>query len=194
MDTSRLRFGETIAAASAVILFIVMFLDWYGVKGTSIGASAWKVFSYTDLICLLAIIVAIGLALLTMSRQSVALPVAASVITTVIGGIAALLVLYRIINQPGPNDIVTVKFWAYIGFLAAAGIAVGGYQSMREEGTTFGDAAGGVRRPAPTPAPAAGPPTGARPQSTSQPVAPGSPPPPPAAPPAGEGSGPPPGA
>lgn len=193
MDTTRLRFGETIAAVSAVILFIVMFLHWYGVKDTSISVSAWRAFSYTDLICLLAIIVAIGLALLTMSQQSVALPVATSVITTVIGGIAALLVLYRILNQPGPNDIVTVKFWAYIGFLAAAGIAVGGYQSMREEGTTFGDAAGGARRPAPTPAPAGGRSTGARPRSTSEPAAPGSPPPP-AAPPAGEGSGPPPGA
>ena len=56
-----------------------------------------------------------------------ALPVAASVITTTLGALATLLVLYRILNQPGPNDFIEVKLGAFLGFLAVLAIAVGGF-------------------------------------------------------------------
>ena len=54
-------------------------------------------------------------------------------ITTTLGAFATLLVLYRILNQPGPNDFIEVKFGAFLGFLSVLAIAAGGYRSMRDE-------------------------------------------------------------
>jgi hypothetical protein len=169
MDLRRLRTGEIVAAGSALALFVLMFVSWYGLdlggtgleeavrrSGIDTTQSAWQAFSVLDIFLLLVIILAVGLAALQASQRSAALPVAASVITTVLGIVAAVIVFIRLLDQPGPNEFTTVEWGAYLGFLATVGIAVGGYLSMREEGTTFDDArvALGGRsstRPAPPP-------------------------------------------
>ncbi len=143
MELSRLRHGELIAGAGGVALLVVMFLDWYGAGGSaelggqsievSIGLNAWQAFSVTDLILALTAVAGIGLAVLTASRRSPALPVAASVITSTLGALATLLVLYRILNQPGPNEFFDVKVGAFLGFLSVLAIAVGGWRAMRDE-------------------------------------------------------------
>ena len=131
MELSRLRAGELIAAAGGLALLIVMFLDWYEAAG--VGLSAWVVFTITDVVLALAGVTAVMLAVVTAARRSPALPVAGSVITTTIGVIATLLVLYRIINQPGPNEFIEAKFPAFLGFLCVLAIAAGGWLSMRDE-------------------------------------------------------------
>jgi hypothetical protein len=209
MDVSKLRTGEKVAAASGVALFILMFFSWYGVDvgpisgalldraGVDTTATAWQAFDFVDLFLLVTLLAAIGLAALTASGRSVALPVGASVITAVLGGLATLFVAYRILNQPGPNDVISVKIGAWLGLLASAGIAIGGYLAMREEGTTFDEAIASAREaipvrptppaegasapPPPSPAPpAATPPAPEPPPAPSPPVAD---PPPPTTPP-----------
>jgi hypothetical protein len=208
-----------IAAACAALLFLVIWLPWFGVESvtvpnfaggtTEIGggtANAWNSFeTFTfppaiDFLMLLTIIVAIGLAVLTMTQRTVALPLSASVLVTFLGGLCALCVLYRILNQPGPNEVVEVKYGAYLGFLLCVGIAFGGWMSMRDEGASFGSAASRIQagmaaaaatpqRPAPPPAPGPGPaapPTPGQPFQPQQPATPQQQPPPhqqPAAPP-----------
>jgi hypothetical protein len=119
-------------------------------------------------------------------------PISMNAIVAALGGLAVLLILYRIIDPPGGGGDfsgvevdVTLKLGIFLGLLAAAGIAYGGYSAMREEGATFGDAAdrlgGGGGQP-----PAGGPPPPPPPPPAQQPPPPGSqnPPPPPAPPPA----------
>jgi hypothetical protein len=198
MDVNRLRFGEMIAAACAALLFLVIWLPWFGVESvtvpnfaggtTEIGggtANAWNSFeTFTfppavDFLMLLTIIVAIGLAVLTMTQRTVALPVSASVLVTFLGGLCALCVLYRILNQPGPNEVVEVKYGAYLGFLLCVGIAFGGWMSMRDEGASFGSAASriqaGMAAAAATPQRPAPPAGGAGQQPAPQPPTPGQP-------------------
>jgi hypothetical protein len=203
MDTTKLRLGEVIAGASAILLFFVMFLDWYGGKSVTVfgrtisggGASAWQVYSYTDLLLFLLIILTVAMVLLSATQRSVALPLSLNVIVTVFGGLMTLIVLYRVaINQPGPSDLLSAKFWGYVGILLTAGIAGGAFLAMREEGTSFSDAAqrlqgaaggGAAPPPAPPQQPAAPePPPAAPPQAppAAQP-APGEPPAPPSTPP-----------
>jgi hypothetical protein len=156
MDLSRLRRGEVIAAVSAIALFVVMFLSWYGLEsdiagpigeafikrsGVDTTATAWQSFEILDVFLVLVILVAIGLAVVTAARVSVAFPVAASVITTTLGLLAVVFLLYRIVNQPGPNDVVSVEYGAWLGVVAALGIFFGGFLAMRDEGTTLDDAA-----------------------------------------------------
>jgi len=170
MDLSRrLRRGEVIAAAGGVLLLVVMFLDWYaagGVDGVgSQGFTAWQSFDVLDVILALVALLAILLAGLAATQRSPALPVAASVVTAATGILAALLVLYRILNQPGPNDFVEVSYGAFLGFLCVLAIAAGGWDAMSEDDTSFDDArvelgGRGTTRPAPPatrPEPAAPP-------------------------------------
>lgn len=143
MELNRLRQGEVIAAVGGVALLIVMFLDWYGAGGSatfqgqdiqiSLGFNAWQAFSVTDLILALTAVSGIGLAVITASHRSPALPVAASVITSSLGALATLLAFYRILNQPGPNEFVEVKVGAFLGFLSVLAVAAGGWLSMRDE-------------------------------------------------------------
>jgi hypothetical protein len=184
---------------SAILLFIVMFFHWYGIKtglssqgsaifksitgqsvGSTVGVSAWQIYSYTDLLLLLLIILAVGMVVLSATERSAAVPISMNAIVTAFGALMTLIVLYRLINQPGPNEFVTVKFWGYFGLLLTAGIAVGSFLAMRDEGTSFSDTArriqgatGGAAAPQSPPAP--------------PPQAPAAPPPqPPGAPPAGQ--------
>ena len=201
MDFSKLRSGERIAAVSGVALFVFMFFSWYGVDvgpisnalldraGVDTSVTAWQAFDILDLFLLITVLVAIGLAVMTATGRSVALPVGASVITTVLGGLATLLVAYRILNQPGENELITVKFGAWIGLVACAGIAIGGWRAMQDEGATFDQAIASARdaiptRDAPPAEGASAPPPSAAPPAATQ--VPPAEPPPPASPPGGE--------
>ncbi len=229
MDTTKIRFGEAVAAGSALLLFIIMFLPWYGysAKGTSslgfsvsANRSAWQAYGFIDLILFVTIIAALGMAVLSMTQRSAALPVSASVLVAILGGISVLLILFRIVSKPDycrggacASDFldVSLKYGIFLGLITAGGIAAGAFLAMREEGTSFGDAAQGLRggtgagaapppaQPQQPPAPPAGQPPAAPPQAppagqppAEQPPPAGPPPsqPPPSQPPPG-GGGPP---
>jgi hypothetical protein len=156
MDFSRVRAGELIAGISGVALFVFMFFKWFGVEGAEIqtpaggiqvspttegSVTAWSAFDFIDIVLLLAVIAAVGLVVLSAAQASVNLPVAASAITAGLGIFATLLVLYRIIDPPdlGLEGLdVTRKVGVFLGVVACAGIGIGGWLAMQEEGTTFG--------------------------------------------------------
>jgi hypothetical protein len=145
LDTSRLSTGEVIAAASGLALLVVMFLPWYGVDvnvggfSASESANAWEVFSTIDVLLFLVAVVAVGAAAAKLADVvPEGLPVAA--IVTGAGALALLLIVFRIIDVPGPDipEIVESnvdfgrKLGLFLGLLAAGGIAYGGYRSMTD--------------------------------------------------------------
>jgi hypothetical protein len=155
MDLSRLRRGELIAAAGGIVLLIaLLFLDWYsaGVEfNTPTGAEdivgkfgAWDAQGFTgtiaDLIILAAGISALGLAVLTATSRTVALPVAASALTAGLGIAAVVMVFLRMVFQPGPNELIDLQAGIFVALIGAAVVAYGGWESMKEEGTTFDEA------------------------------------------------------
>ena len=165
MDTSRLGRGETIAAASAVALFLIMFIfDWFGIDASagafsaSAGANAFESFGFIDLILMVTVIVAIVGAAMTANAASVNTPVAISAITAGLGILSVLLILFRIISPPdfGVGDFGDIagvevgrKIGVFLGLIAAGGIAFGGWTAMQEEGTSFGDAGRDAGAPPP---------------------------------------------
>jgi hypothetical protein len=151
-----------IAGISGVLLFSFMFFAWYGapdsiddalqqaqqaaealgvnapaVEDADTTINAWESFDFTDLLCLLAVVVAVGLALMTLLGTSASLPVAGSALTCGIGALAFLFVLYRTIDPPAEG--LDREIGLFLGLLATAGIAVGGYLGMQEEGTSFSE-------------------------------------------------------
>lgn len=194
MEVDKLSTGEKVSAVSAVLLFIFMFFDWFGVKVSGVpgfsgditgsgGGSAWDALDVIPIFLMLAIVVAIGVAVIRLTDADLEPPISLNAIVAALGGLAVLLILYRIVSPPdfgsfgGVTVDATLKFGIFLGLISAAGIAYGGYSAMREEGATFGDAAdrlSGGGTPPPPPAAGQQPPPPPPPPSQQPP-----PPPPP---------------
>ena len=102
----RLRDGEWIALAGAVALVASLFLHWYG-RGGGAEATAWQAFGILDVVLVLLALVPVALVRRPRRRvTSPAIPVFFSVMTIVAGLLAVLLILLRIVFQPGPNELV----------------------------------------------------------------------------------------
>ena len=129
----RLRLGELLAGGGALALLVATFLDWYTPGEGGEGLSAWSAFTVVDL--LLAVVVALGLAVLTFQvmGRGPALPVALEVVTTTLALAATLLVLYRILNQPGSNDAFDVSAGAWLGLVAVATVFWGSWRALSDE-------------------------------------------------------------
>ena len=194
MDLSRLRTGEKIAAGAALLLFVDLFLKWYGVNlGEAFGqvantfdvdtsVSAWQAFDFTDILLFVIVAVTVGLVALQASGSTLRPPVSRSAIIALLGALATVWVLWRLINEPGPNKLIDLKVGAYLGLLFAAGIAFGGWRSMQDEGVSLGDAKAQAQAavgggPAPTTSPSAGEPVPAPTPSTPPEATPPEPPP-----------------
>jgi hypothetical protein len=204
MDLSKLRRGEIIAAAGGIVLLVSMFfVDWYAggadistpfgdVSVNSAGFGAWDGQGFTgtiaDLVILAAALAAIGLAIVTATSRTAALPVAASALTAGLGIAAVVMVALRMVFQPGPNEFIELRFGIWLALIASAVIAYGGWEAMKEEHTSFEEARDQLRdraqtgtrtetpveRPVepgassvPTPAPAAEPGTQPSPEGES---------------------------
>ncbi|MBW8059037.1 MAG: hypothetical protein FVQ78_01630 [Solirubrobacterales bacterium] len=189
MDADKLGTGEKIAAVSAVLLFIFMFFNWFGVEVSGVGGfsgsasgggSAWNTLDFIPVVLVVTIVAAIGVAVLRLIDSAFEPPVSMNSVVAVLGGISVLLILFRIVSPPGFGSFggisvdATLSFGIFLGLIAAAGIAYGGYSAMREEGASFGDAADRLSGGGPSDGPSGGPPPPPSPPSSSPP-----PPPPP---------------
>jgi hypothetical protein len=143
LDLSRLRHGEVIVGVGAVVLLASMFaFDWFGVSGQAgHSITGWNALTHVRWLVLVCCICALALVYLQVSRRAPALPVALSVIVNVVGVLTVLALLYRVvINEPGPDSLVSQKPGAFVGLAAAIAIAYGSYASMRQEGIAERDA------------------------------------------------------
>jgi hypothetical protein len=160
-DLRNLTRGEQIAGLAGVGLFVIMLaFKWYGVKaalldGTVEGLTqnAVQAFTVIDLVLLLTAIAAVALALWGALGRPATGPIPPGVIVAALGGIALVLIAFRLISPPDleialpdefgvesarvsdfpdPNPYeVTRKIGPWLGLVAAALIAGGGYLSAR---------------------------------------------------------------
>ena len=111
----RLRSGEAISLVAAIGLFVLMFVDWWEVgTGTETGSlvavnlfdrgqDAWQALEVIPLFLMLAIVVAVGAAILRLSGSEWKPVIPPSAAVCVLGILAAVLILIRIISPPGPE-------------------------------------------------------------------------------------------
>jgi hypothetical protein len=207
MDVDKLSTGEKVAGVSAVLLFIFMFFDWFSVEvsgGSGVfaasavaGGNAWDALDFIPIVLVVTILAALGVAALRLTDAAYEPPISANAVVSVLGGLSALLILYRIVDTPGGGSVpglsvdVSPAFGIFLSLLAAIGIAYGGYRAMQEEGASFGDV-GDRLSGGSGPGPGAGSPPPPPSSATPPPPAAGATPPPPPAPPASGGQPPPP--
>ena len=138
MDANRLSQGQLVAAIAALALFIISFLPWFDISGavtvggTTIGGSTnfslWEAENPLDIYLLIVILVALAPAVLALIGDGADAPMAAMA-TALLAGVGTLLILYQVFDTPGDADR---KIGLFLGLIACAGIAVGGYLTMQE--------------------------------------------------------------
>ena len=148
----RVRAGELIAGAAGVVLLASLFLDWYSVSSRDDTLTGWAAFSFVDILLALIALLGIALALSEVVGRGPALPVGLGVVTTTLALAGSLLVLYRILNQPGPNEAIGVSIGAWIGLVACAGVFFGAWLSLSDERPRPADPVPPVPERRPTPA------------------------------------------
>jgi hypothetical protein len=187
-DTTRIRFGEMIAAGAGLVLILSLFLEWYSVDIKGFGGNlptvtGWKALGFIDI--LLFLIGAIAIAIAVMKAMNVlpkGLPASPGLIVLALGGLAFVLVLFRIISIPDegagnlPGVDIGRSFGVFLALLAAAGVTLGGWLSWNEEGKPKPGGVGAGAAPGAGPALGGGqPPAGGQPQSYAQPATPAAP-------------------
>lgn len=165
MDVNRLSAGEKIAGISGVALLLIMFIfKWFGLSANlgdfgGLGGSnaevtrnAWGSFGFIDIVLFVTLGAAIALAAIAASESRLNMPVALSAIVAGLGILSVVLIVISLISPPNfsgidlPNGVdKTRKIGAFLGLIAAIGVAYGGYMAMQEEGTSFSDQADRVQ-------------------------------------------------
>jgi hypothetical protein len=136
--------GELISAVSALILLILMFaVKWFGVmvrpgpnsirSATPSAEDAWNGLTLIRWVMVLTVIVALGSVVIHATQRSHGTSTDTSLAVTILGSVTTILLIYRVlIDLPSPRTVVDQKLGAYLGVVAAAGIAFGGYESIQE--------------------------------------------------------------
>ena len=117
---------------------------WYGVDEipgrvatrtqVTHAANAWNALTIVRWLMLATIVVAVGSVLLHGSQRRHGAKTNTGALVALLGSITAIALFIRVlVDLPSPNSVVDQKLGAFIGVLAAIGVALGGYESMREE-------------------------------------------------------------
>jgi drug/metabolite transporter (DMT)-like permease len=130
----RLRAGEWLAGIAAIAIVVALALPWYGARAREATVTGFESFTVIGILLVLAAAVGIALVVLQATRDSPTLPVAFGVLTVTVGVLATLLVLYRLINEPGPDEFLDVRAGAWLGLAATALMTAGGWLSLAAEG------------------------------------------------------------
>jgi hypothetical protein len=154
--TVRQQQADLLAGIAGVVLLISMFLPWFGPgseleqaieraneitreaggepqPSPDVTDNAWQAFSFVDIVLALAALAGIRAGIAAVARQTGGrATIGATAVTAGLGAIAALLVLYRVINPIGEAGR---EYGIFIGFFAALGVAVGGWMAL-EQGTS----------------------------------------------------------
>jgi len=116
-----------IAGAGGVLLFIFLFLPWFGAGAAEL--SGWEGQSSTDIYLLITAAVAIVTAL---TAGAVVLPGSTmNGATALLGAVGTILLLWlTVFDFPEGEDR---KIGLYLSLIAVAAIAYGGYSAARDE-------------------------------------------------------------
>jgi hypothetical protein len=146
MDLNKLTMGDRVIAISGIVLFIFSFFDWLGyeAKGTLSGLDLGAGNAWDFTLLWLAVLLGIAMVVLVALKAfDVKLPdlggTSWGLVLLIMGATAFAFVLIKLIVGPNVPDLAedavdgTRKFGIFVGLLATAGLAVGGYLRFQED-------------------------------------------------------------
>ncbi|HYM54553.1 MAG TPA: hypothetical protein VES97_04270 [Solirubrobacteraceae bacterium] len=125
----RLRLGELLALAGATCVIVSLLEPWY--EGPLGSLDAWDTFGPAVVLLMTAVCAALALVLGTLTERSPALPVSMAVWSVLLGSIAVIAAVVRVIERPDHATSVCVGAW--LALAGAVGILAGAWQSLRDE-------------------------------------------------------------
>lgn len=127
--------ARQLLAAGALLLLVALFLGWYGVdlqaarvqeaerlSDAALSGSrltGWEAFSAIDVLLAVAAVTGAATGLVPVLRGGAALVPWASGIATGAAGLAALVIVYRIIDQPGPDGVLSLRAGPFVALAGA---------------------------------------------------------------------------
>lgn len=133
-------------AGSVLLLAALLLLPWYEFTASTpppgpqyftspSSVDGWNGLQGARWLLLVTILLGLALCFFQARQRAPAIPVTLSLFVALLGGIAVLWLIYRVvIDPPGGRDL-----GGWIGLIAACAIAYGGYKSLRLEGIAAGD-------------------------------------------------------
>jgi asparagine N-glycosylation enzyme membrane subunit Stt3 len=141
----RLRAGERLAAAGAVVLVVTILLPWFGGR-SGLEALGWPVV----LLVLADVLLALWLVAATAAPHRLAQSVAAAVVLSAAGTVVALVLVLRVLAF-APSGGLRVAAWLGLG--GAVAVVAGAWRAIADERTDAPESA--VVPPPARPAPPA---------------------------------------
>ena len=120
-----------ISLGGAIVLLISVFFSWYSVAGFT--ASGWSATDVAKLVFLLALVAGAAW-VIDLFVPTVQIPYPAWMIAGAAGGLAILLVLFRMASKPGGpiSGALSLAWGIYLALIAAIAVVVGAYLRMNE--------------------------------------------------------------
>jgi drug/metabolite transporter (DMT)-like permease len=141
----RLRVGELLALVGAGCVIASLFEPWY--EGALGQLDAWDTFGAAVVLLIAAACAALALALSTLMERSPALPVSLAVWGVLLGLIAVIAAIVRVLERPDHATSLCVGAW--LALAGAVAILAGSWQSLRDERTSMYPPAAPEPRPRP---------------------------------------------
>ena len=113
------------------MLVVALFLPWYRAGGDHVNA--WRSMSVDDVLLALLAVGTLVATAATASRRRVAVPVAYATLSTLAGLLALILTAWRLVDPAPPVD-TGLTAGAWLGLVAALGMAGGSWAGMSDEG------------------------------------------------------------
>lgn len=129
MSLRRLRSGELIALAGAILLIVAFTRPWYE---SPMGLlDAWDTFGPAVVLLLASVCAALALVVSTITERSTALPVSTAVWCVFFGLIAVIAAVVRALERPDHATSLCAGTW--LALAGAVLILAGAWQSLRDE-------------------------------------------------------------
>ena len=129
MSVRRLRVGELLALAGAICLIVALFEPWYeGAIGT---LDAWDTFGPAVVLLLAALSAALAMIASALTERSSALPVATAVWCVLLGFMAVIAAVVRVLERPDRATSVCVGAW--LALAGSVAILLGAWLALRDE-------------------------------------------------------------
>lgn len=140
MDLTKLSTGDKVVAGSGLALLVFSFLPWFKWEafGYSASQNGWDYF-FTGIIPVLLGLALVGYVVATKLLDGMTLPdlpVPYPLVVLGMGGLAALLVLLRMLIGADDNgtDVLDRGIGIFLSTLAALGLGAGAFLKFQEDG------------------------------------------------------------
>jgi drug/metabolite transporter (DMT)-like permease len=129
MNLKQLRLGELLALAGAILVILSLFERWYEAPVGDLDA--WNTFGPGVVLLLVAVCGALAMVISALTERTTALPVSTAVWCVLLGLLAVVAAIVRVLERPEHATSVCIGAW--LALAGAVAILVGAWQALRDE-------------------------------------------------------------